>query len=117
MAKKFISREGTATCVGQNELEMELPNPTISTAVSHDRCQYAACQYIPDSGVQCYFAYSDDPIYYWLLPPQITVPAQGPHATDLDWERTMAGITAEAISESMEQLLQKKSRNNKNDKE
>lgn len=113
MAKRFVNREGTATCVGQNELETEVYNPSVATAVSHDKCQYASCQVIPNVGVQCYFAYSDDPIYYWSLPSQITVPERGPHATDLDWERATAGIVAEEVSESVENLLKTMSRNNR----
>jgi hypothetical protein len=43
-------------------------------------------------GVQVYYAYSDEPLYKWYIPPQITVPKKGPHAGPLEWERAIAGI-------------------------
>lgn len=94
MARKFVKGESTATCSGQSE-EANASSyvyPSISTAVSPNKCRYAACQVIPNVGVQCYYAYSDNHLYSWSFPPQISVPAEGPHARDIDWERAMAGI-------------------------
>lgn len=92
-AKKLRQGDGTATCVGFNEADNpRQPYPTISTAVSQDKRQYAACQVIPNVGVQCYYAFSDDHLYNWTIPSAISVPASGPHTRDVDWERAMAGI-------------------------
>jgi len=105
MARKFVKGEGTATCVGDDELETNgYPYPLINTAVSPDKCRYASCQVIPNVGVQCYYAYSDDHLYNWNLPSQITVPKEGPHARDIEWERAMAGIIPESIRPSEENL-------------
>lgn len=92
MARKFLKKEGTATCIGDNEYDFKETHPTISTAMSNDKCQYASYQVIPSVGVQCYYAFSDEPMYNWSLPSQITVPKSGPHATDIEWERALAGI-------------------------
>ncbi|XP_060856135.1 uncharacterized protein LOC132933880 [Metopolophium dirhodum] len=89
MARKFLKKEGTATCIGNNEEETF---PTISTAMSYDKRQYASYQVIPNVGVQCYYAFSDEPMYNWNLSSQISVPKGGPHATDIEWERALAGI-------------------------
>ncbi|XP_060845094.1 uncharacterized protein LOC132924680 [Rhopalosiphum padi] len=92
MARKFLKKEGTATCIGDNEYDIKDTNPTVSTAMSNDKCQYASYQVIPNVGVQCYYAFSDEPMYNWSLSSQITIPKSGPHATDIEWERALAGI-------------------------
>jgi len=92
MSRKFLKKEGTATCIGDNEKDSKDTFPTISTAMSNDKRQYASYQVIPNVGVQCYYAFSDEPMYNWSIPSQITVPKSGPHATDIDWERALAGI-------------------------
>lgn len=104
MARKFARGEGTATCVGRNEETSVNPKyPSISTAVSRDKCRYAACQVIPNVGVQCYYAYSDDHMYNWNLPPQISLPREGPHARDIDWERVTAGVNPETKKPAVEE--------------
>ncbi|XP_026814213.1 uncharacterized protein LOC113554498 [Rhopalosiphum maidis] len=69
-------------------------NPPIVTAVSDDKRQFAAYQKIPNAGLQCYYAQSDEPLYEWFfkhkslsIPPDNAV-----HAIPLDWERSLAGI-------------------------
>lgn len=93
MARKFRKKEGTATCIVN---EPEEVYPSMSTAVSNDKCQYASSHVIPNVGVQCFYAYSDEPLYNWLLPGQITIPKSGPHAKDIEWERALAGIQLES---------------------
>lgn len=90
--RTFVRGEGTATCVGQDELSGKQFNQPISTAVSQDKCRYASYQVIPNVGVQCYYAYSVDYLYNWNLPPQLSTPRDGPHAQDIDWERAVVGI-------------------------
>lgn len=102
MSRKFLNNEGTATCIGESDIEE--PDPPMNVAVSNDKCQYASCQVIPNVGVQCYFAYSDDHIYNWNLPPQVTVPKDGPHARHVEWERAMAGIIPEFYTPSTDNL-------------
>lgn len=102
MARKFVRGEGTATCIGQDEISENQSYPSISTAVSQDKCRYASYQVIPNVGVQCYYAYSDDHLYNWNLPPQISAPKDGPHARDIDWERAVAGIHPESKKQSVE---------------
>lgn len=92
--KMYLTREGDALC---EELEPENTSPSISTAVSSDKCQYASYQVIPNVGVQCYYAYSDESMYHWSLPQEVSVPKNGPHAKDIEWERSFAGIVAESV--------------------
>jgi len=92
MSRKFLKKEGTATCIGDNEKDLKDTFPPISTAMSNDKRQYASYQVIPNVGVQCYYAFSDEPMYNWSISPQITIPKSGPHATDIEWERALAGI-------------------------
>ncbi|XP_050439782.1 uncharacterized protein LOC126845227 [Adelges cooleyi] len=94
MARKFMKKEGTATC--SNDYK-DSANPTIETAVSHDTCTYAASQVIPNVGTQCYFATSNESIHEWSIPPQLSIPKEHMHARSLDWERTAAGIQLEAV--------------------
>lgn len=101
--KTYLLREGDALC---EELEPEDQNTSISTAVSSDKCQYASYQVIPNVGVQCYYAYSDDAMYHWSLPPEINVPKDGPHAMDIEWERSFAGIVAESVPASSTENLE-----------
>lgn len=101
MSRKFRRKEGTATC-GVSEIED--PYPSMSTAVSNDKCQYASSHVIPNVGVQCFYAFSDEPMYNWILPTQITVPKNGPHAKDIEWERTLAGIRLESYKPSIDHL-------------
>lgn len=100
--KAYLQKEGDAFC---EELESEDERPPTTTAVSSDNCQYASYQVIPNVGVQCYYAYSDDNIYHWSLPPEINVPTDGPHAMDIEWERSFAGIVAECVSSSSTENL------------
>lgn len=102
MSRKFLNNEGTATCPGG--INYDEPDPPMSVAVSNDKRQYASSQVIPNVGVQCYFAYSDDHIYNWTLPPQINIPKGGPHARHVDWERSMAGIVSELYTPSTDNL-------------
>jgi len=104
MARKFLKKEGTATCIGDNEKDLKVNYPTISTAMSNNKCQYASYQIIPNVGVQCYYAFSDEPMYNWTLPSQITVPKSGPHATDTDWERALAGIQSKLHKPSTDKV-------------
>ncbi|KAF0760741.1 Uncharacterized protein FWK35_00022147 [Aphis craccivora] len=62
MARKFLNKEGTATCIGDNEYDIAETHPTISTAMSNNKCQYASYQGIPNVSVQCYYAFSDEPM-------------------------------------------------------
>jgi len=104
MSRKFLKKEGTATCIGQNENDLKVTYPTISTAMSNDKRQYASYQVIPNVGVQCYYAFSDEPMYNWTLSSQITVPKSGPHATDIDWERAVAGIQPKLHTPSIDKV-------------
>jgi hypothetical protein len=104
MARKFIKKEGTATCIGDNEYDFEETYPTISTAMSNNKCQYAAYQIIPNTGVQCYYAFSDEPMYNWSLSSKIKVPNSGPHATDIEWERALAGIKLKLVASNTDNL-------------
>ncbi|XP_022175653.1 uncharacterized protein LOC111037408 [Myzus persicae] len=104
MSRKFLKKEGTATCVGDIEKDIKVTYPTISTAMSNDKRQYASYQVIPNVGVQCYYASSEEPMYTWTLPSQITVPKSGPHATDIDWERALAGIQPKLHKPSTEKV-------------
>uniref|UniRef100_A0A2S2QM69 Uncharacterized protein n=2 Tax=Sipha flava TaxID=143950 RepID=A0A2S2QM69_9HEMI len=88
-SRRFRNREGTATCT---PIDTRISNPTITTSVTHNNCRFASSQIIPNVGVQVYYAYSDEPLYKWYIPPQITVPKKGPHAGPLEWERAIAGI-------------------------
>lgn len=117
MARKYRKGDGNATCIGKNEIEPETSNPKISTAVSHDKRRYASCQVIPNFGVQCYYAFSEDHLFNWTLPPQITVPKEGPHAKDFDWERAMAGIHSTLSKPIAENPDKKKIQNDKSEKE
>jgi len=101
MARKFLKKEGTATCIGENK---EVHYPTISTAMSNDKRQYASYQVIPNVGVQCYYAFSDEPMYNWNLSSQVSVPKGGPHATDTDWERALAGIQSQSHKPSTDKV-------------
>lgn len=101
MARKLMKKEETLSCAVDTPTNL---NPTITTAVSNDKCQYAATQIIENVGVQCYFAYSDDNIHDWLLPPQLMVPKGLMHASDVDWERTAAGIQLEDVHINIEEL-------------
>lgn len=69
-------------------------NPSVVTAVSDDKCQFAAYQTIPKVGIQCYYAQSDDPLQNWLFKyNSLSVAPTNPiHAIPLDWERSLAGI-------------------------
>lgn len=71
-----------------------IPNPPVVTAVSDDKCQFAAYQMIPNFGMQCYYAQSDDPLYEWRFKYNSlsVAPAKPIHAIPLDWERSLAGI-------------------------
>lgn len=109
MSRKFRRNVGTATCALS---ELEDPYPSMSTAVSTDRCQYASCHVIPNVGVQCFYAFSDEPMYNWILPTQITVPKNGPHAKDIEWERTLAGLRLESYKPDIDNLESNSSRNN-----
>lgn len=104
MARKFMKKGGNATCVGSNESDSGDSNPSINTAVSNDKCQYASCQVIPNVGVQCYYAFSEEPMHSWSLPVQVSAPKNGPHAKDLDWERAMAGMQLETVKPDSENL-------------
>lgn len=93
MSRRFLKKEGTATCVGDAENPTKTSYPTINTAMSNDKCQYASYQVIPNVGVQCYYAFSDEPMYNWTVNSNIiTIPKGGPHATDIEWERALAGV-------------------------
>ncbi|XP_050061922.1 uncharacterized protein LOC114132101 isoform X2 [Aphis gossypii] len=104
MAKKFLNKEGTATCIGDNEYDIAETYPTISTAMSNNKCQYASYQVIPNVGVQCYYAFSDEPMYNWSLSSKIKIPKSGPHATDVEWERALAGIKLQLVTLSTDNL-------------
>lgn len=69
-------------------------NPPVVTAVSDDRRQFAAYQAVPKTGMQFYYAQSDDPLYLWYFKNNsASVPPADPlHAIPLDWERSLAGI-------------------------
>ncbi|XP_003240416.1 uncharacterized protein LOC100571758 [Acyrthosiphon pisum] len=69
-------------------------NPPIMTAVSDDKCQFAAYQEIPNAGLQCYYAQSDEPLYEWFFKhDSLSIPPENPvQAIPLDWERSLAGI-------------------------
>lgn len=109
MSRKFRRKGGTATC---DISESEGSYPSMSTAVSNDKCQYASSHVIPNVGVQCFYAFSDEPMYNWVLPTQVTVPKNGPHAKDIEWERTLAGIRLESYKPSNDHLGSNSMRNN-----
>lgn len=88
-SRRFGYREGTATCT---PIDIRVSNPPITTSVTHNNCRFASSQIIPNVGVQVYYAYSNEPLYRWYIPPQITLPKKGPHAGPLEWERAIAGI-------------------------
>ncbi|XP_060882112.1 uncharacterized protein LOC132953788 [Metopolophium dirhodum] len=69
-------------------------NPPIMTAVSDDKRQFAAYQEIPNAGLQCYYAQSDEPLYEWFFKhDSLSIPPENPvQAIPLDWERSLAGI-------------------------
>ncbi|KAL5236768.1 hypothetical protein ACI65C_004178 [Semiaphis heraclei] len=104
MARKFLKKEGTATCIGDNEKDLKFTYPTISTAMSNDKRQYASYQIIPNVGVQCYYAFSEEPIYNWTHSSQTIIPKNGPHATDIDWERALAGIQSKLYKTSTDKV-------------
>jgi len=114
MARKFLKKEGTATCIGNNEKKTF---PTISTAMSYDKRQYASYQVIPNVGVQCYYAFSDEPMFNWNLSSQISVPKGGPHATHIEWERSLAGIQLQLHKPSTEDIKLPNVRKNASTKE
>lgn len=90
----------------------------MSTAVSHDVRQYASCQLIPNVGVQCYYAFSDEPLYNWSIPQQVSIPSRGSHARDNDWERALAGIVSyEESDEELEEPQKVDGTDNKPDKQ
>lgn len=73
----------------------ETVNPPIMTAVSDDRCEFAACQRLARAaGVQCFYARSDEPLYEWNFKYDSTAnpPDEAARARPLDWERSLAGI-------------------------
>jgi len=117
MARKFLKKEGTATCIGDNEKDINFNYPTVSTAMSNDKRQYASYQIIPNVGVQCYYAFSDEPIYNWAHSSQIIIPKNGPHATDIDWERALAGIQSKLYKTSTDKVQVPDDRKNANAKE
>jgi len=69
-------------------------NPPVVTAVSDDKCQFAAYQEIPNTGLQCFYAQSDEPLYEWFFKHgSLSVPPENAvQAIPLDWERSLAGI-------------------------
>lgn len=70
-------------------------NPPVITAVSDDKRQFAAYQSIPNTGIQCFYARSDDePLQEWSYKFQsLSVPPENwVQAMPLDWERSLAGI-------------------------
>lgn len=69
-------------------------NPPVITAVSDDKRQFAAYQKIPNGGLQCFYAQSDEPLYDWYFKfNSLSVPPENAsHAIPLDWERSLAGI-------------------------
>lgn len=88
-SRRFGYGEGTATCT---PIESNLFNPPITTTVTHDNCRLASSQIIPNVGAQVYYAYSDEPLYKWYIPSEISVPKRGPHAGPLEWERAIMGV-------------------------
>lgn len=100
-ARKYINGEGTATCTPN---ESYVYNPPITASVAHNKCRFASSQIIPNVGAQVYYAYSDEPLYRWYIPPQITVPKKGPHAGPLEWERAIAGILPESNASRVENI-------------
>lgn len=104
MARKFLNKEGTATCIGDNEYDIAETHPTISTAMSNNKCQYASYQGIPNVSVQCYYAFSDEPMYNWSLSSKITIPKSGSHATDIEWERALVDIKLQLVTSSTDNL-------------
>lgn len=117
MSRKFLKKEGTATCIGDIEKDVKDTFPTISTTLSNDKRQYASYQVIPNVGVQCYYAFSDVPMYNWSISSQVTVPKSGPHATDIEWERALAGIKFELHKPSTENKKPSNARKNATSKE
>eukprot|EP00102_Acyrthosiphon_pisum_P027000 XP_016664210.1 PREDICTED: uncharacterized protein LOC100572133 isoform X2 [Acyrthosiphon pisum] len=117
MARKFLKKEGTATCIGDSEKDLKVHYPTISTAMSNDKCQYASYQVIPNVGVQCYYAFSDEPMYNWNLSSQVSAPKGGPHATGTDWERALAGIQSQSQKPSTDQVQIPNARKNETTKD
>ncbi|XP_050444024.1 uncharacterized protein LOC126847689 [Adelges cooleyi] len=73
-------------------------NPPVISAVSEDRCQYAASQVVPKVGIQCYYARADYPLSDWNFSYASTKPPKPMHASPLDWERSLAGIFRKPIS-------------------
>lgn len=69
-------------------------NPPVITAVSDDRKQFAAYQKIPNGGLQCFYAQSDEPLYDWFFKyNSLSIPPDNAsQAISLDWERSLAGI-------------------------
>jgi len=114
MSRKFLKKEGTATCIGNDE---KVTFPTINTAMSNDKRQYASYQVIPNVGVQCYYAFSDEPMYNWSISPLISVPKSGPHATHVEWERALAGIQLELQKPNTDNIKLRNARKNATAKE
>lgn len=78
----------------ENKQEEQLHSktePRVSTAVSHDLTEYAACQEIPNFGVQCFYATSPISINQWDLSNEYYYPKKYGHGAEA-WEQSSSQL-------------------------